>query len=68
MAKLHDILRGGGYTGHDLERLLVRILFCLFAEDTGIFELGVFALYREPHSARWVRPWSASGSSLSSVG
>ena len=24
--------------GHDLERLLVRLLFCLFADDTGIFE------------------------------
>ena len=38
MGKLHDALRDDGYTGHALEVLLVRILFCLFAEDTGIFE------------------------------
>ena len=37
MATLHDALQDGGYAGHDLERLLVRILFCLFADDTGIF-------------------------------
>lgn len=45
MGKLHDALAGGGYTGHQLERFLVRILFCLFAEDTGIFEREAFHLY-----------------------
>ena len=38
MGRLHDALEAGGYSGHQLERFLVRILFCLFAEDTGIFE------------------------------
>lgn len=38
MGKLHDALEEAGYTGHDLEQLLVRLLFCLFADDTGIFE------------------------------
>ena len=38
MGSLHDQLRASGYIGHDLERLLVRLLFCLFADDTGIFE------------------------------
>jgi hypothetical protein len=47
MALLHDTLRKGGYTGHDLERFLVRVLFCLFAEDTGIFEPSSFKLYIE---------------------
>jgi len=49
MGKLHDALKDSGYTGHDLERLLVRLLFCLFADDTGIFEpRGIFdALIRE---------------------
>jgi hypothetical protein len=43
MGKLHDALKTSGYTGHDLERLLVRLLFCLFADDTGIFEpRGIF--------------------------
>ncbi len=38
MGKLHDALEQSGYRGHDLERFLVRLLFCLFADDTGIFE------------------------------
>lgn len=38
MAKLHEALEGCGYTGHSLEVYLVRLLFCLFAEDTGIFD------------------------------
>src|SRR5208337_5615353 len=43
MGRLHDALKDSGYTGHDLERLLVRLLFCLFADDTGIFEpRGIF--------------------------
>jgi len=45
MGRLHDELEAGGYTGHQLERFLVRILFCLFAEDTGIFERETFRLY-----------------------
>lgn len=50
MGDLHDTLESGGYAGHDLERLLVRILFCLFAEDTGIFERNAFQLYIENHT------------------
>jgi len=38
MGKLHDQLKGFGYEGHDLEVLLVRLLFCMFADDTGIFQ------------------------------
>lgn len=38
MGKLHDALEESGYVGHDLEQLLVRLLFCLFADDTGIFQ------------------------------
>ena len=38
MGKLHDLLEASGYTGHPLELLLVRVLFCLFADDTGIFQ------------------------------
>lgn len=45
MGDLHDALADGGFTGHDLERYLVRILFCLFAEDTGIFEPAAFTNY-----------------------
>ncbi|MCF6327927.1 MAG: class I SAM-dependent DNA methyltransferase, partial [Devosiaceae bacterium] len=38
MGKIHDALEASGYTGHDLEAFLVRLLFILFADDTGIFE------------------------------
>ena len=38
MGRLHDLLKASGYVGHPLELLLVRILFCLFADDTGIFQ------------------------------
>ena len=38
VGKLHDALEDAGYTGHDLEKFLVRTVFCLFADDTGIFE------------------------------
>ena len=38
MGRLHDALEESGYGGHDLELFLVRTVFCLFADDTGIFE------------------------------
>ena len=38
VGQLHDALDESGYTGHDLEQFLVRIVFCFFADDTGIFE------------------------------
>ncbi|HRZ18272.1 MAG TPA: class I SAM-dependent DNA methyltransferase, partial [Candidatus Hydrogenedentes bacterium] len=47
LGRLHDTLYDGGYRGHDLERFLVRVLFCLFAEDTGLFERETFRLYLE---------------------
>ncbi|AMA09746.1 class I SAM-dependent DNA methyltransferase [Picosynechococcus sp. PCC 73109] len=50
MGKLHDRLREIGYTGHDLEVYLVRLLFCLFADDTGIFEKGIFEEYLDIHT------------------
>lgn len=38
VGRIHDRLEESGYTGHDLELFLVRLVFCLFADDTGIFE------------------------------
>jgi len=38
VGKLHDALEAVGYRGRDLECFLVRVAFCLFADDTGIFE------------------------------
>ena len=52
MADLHDALKAGGYTGHELRQFLVRILFCLFAEDTGIFgQPRQLELYLKKHTA-----------------
>ena len=45
MGRLHDALELSGYTGHALEVYLVRLLFCLFAEDTSIFERTQFQDY-----------------------
>jgi hypothetical protein len=42
MGKLHDKLKAIGYEGHDLEVYLVRLLFCLFSDDTSIFERRQF--------------------------
>lgn len=47
MGKLHDRLEEIGYAGHPLEVYLVRILFCLFAEDTKIFNFQHFQEYIE---------------------
>lgn len=51
LGALHDTLEAGGYTGHHLERFLVRVLFCLFAEDTGLFNREAFRLYLENRTA-----------------
>ena len=43
VGRLHDALADAGHGNSDLGRFLVRIVFCMFADDTGIFESrGVF--------------------------
>jgi hypothetical protein len=52
MGRLHDRLKASGYEGHPLEVLLVRLLFCLFAEDTGIFQpASAFRAWLEERTA-----------------
>lgn len=51
MGRLHDQLKDVGYDGHPLEVYLVRLLFCLFAEDTGIFERQQFQEFIEQRTA-----------------
>ena len=51
MGKLHDKLKDIGYEGHPLEVYLVRVLFCLFAEDTTIFEKQLFQDYIEQRTS-----------------
>ncbi len=51
MGVMHDQLKATGYEGHPLELYLVRLLFCLFAEDTGVFEKGIFQEYIEQRTS-----------------
>jgi hypothetical protein len=58
MCDLHDALEEGeygtdatGHAGHELKQFLVRLLFCLFGEDNGIFPTRAFQLYIEDHTA-----------------
>ncbi|HRT05837.1 MAG TPA: N-6 DNA methylase [Kiritimatiellia bacterium] len=44
MAKLADTLEDAGYPDHRRQVFLVRLLFCLFANDTGIFDSNAFDL------------------------
>lgn len=45
MAELHNAIEATGYGGHKLELLLVRLVFCLFAEDSEIFDKNQFRDY-----------------------
>ncbi|MBF0220536.1 MAG: class I SAM-dependent DNA methyltransferase, partial [Gammaproteobacteria bacterium] len=45
LGNLHDALKASHYSGHALEVFLVRVLFCLFAEDSGIFACHQFVHY-----------------------
>jgi len=51
LGKLHDLLKDAGYSGHALELFLVRVLFCLFAEDNAIFERQQFREWIEQRTA-----------------
>jgi hypothetical protein len=45
MAKLHDAVLASGYDAHALREWLTRILFCLFADDTQVWDRKAFAHY-----------------------
>lgn len=42
LARFHDALKTAGYPDHERRVLLTRVLFCLFADDAGIFPMGLF--------------------------
>jgi len=44
---LHNALRDNRYDGHDLEVFLIRLVYCLFADDTGIFPRDHFRVFLE---------------------
>ncbi len=46
VSKLHQALLDSKFSGHDLEVFMTRLLFCFFADDTGIFgENGQFTRF-----------------------
>ena len=45
MGDVFTMLSRQGYGSPHVERFLVRLAFCMFAEDTGIFERGIFEEY-----------------------
>ncbi len=47
LGKLHRQLEEDGYSGHKLQLLLVRLLFILFADDTGIWPKDQFLVWLE---------------------
>jgi hypothetical protein len=51
LGKLHDLLKDAGFSGHPLELFLVRVLFCLFAEDNAIFERQQFREWIEKRTS-----------------
>ena len=52
MGKLYDYLKASEYEGHQLKMYLVRLLFCFFADATGIFpEKNMFFNYIQYRTA-----------------
>ena len=51
IGQVHDALKDSGYSSHSLELFLVRLVFCLFADDTGIFERDTFLYLIEERTA-----------------
>ncbi len=47
MGAVYDGLKKSGYDGHPLQLLLVRLMFCFFADDTGIFKKDHLSLFLE---------------------
>ncbi len=47
VAKLYEALISANYPKDAVDKLLTRLVFCFFADDTGIFNKGTFAAYME---------------------
>ncbi|MBJ7457550.1 MAG: class I SAM-dependent DNA methyltransferase [Thermoleophilaceae bacterium] len=45
IARIHDELKAAGYAAHAMREWLTRILFCLFADDSGIWDRAAFHAY-----------------------
>ena len=48
IGQIYDSVKEGGHPSPDIEQIMVRLVFCLFADDTGIFQpRGIFQDYLE---------------------
>ena len=52
MAQIHDYLREAGYGGHQLEVFLVRLVFCMFADDSVLFNKNIFTDFIINHTRK----------------
>ncbi len=50
IANVYDAIDRKGYNSNDIAILLARLLFCMFAEDTGIFDKKQFENYIQDHT------------------
>ncbi|MGP5641648.1 DNA methyltransferase [Brachybacterium tyrofermentans] len=51
MADLYEALSDSGYDDHDASVFLVRVLFCLYADDSGVWERDLFYEFLERRTA-----------------
>jgi len=51
MGGVYDALAESGYVGHELKVFLVRLMFLMFADDTGVWEKGLFSEFLETRTA-----------------
>jgi len=51
MGRLYDLLKESNYPQEDLDVLLIRLVFCMFAEDADIFEKNIFSSYLAFHTS-----------------
>ena len=51
LGRAYDELNATGYGGHDLRVLIVRLLFLLFADDTGLWARDQFKRYLKDRTA-----------------
>ena len=56
MGEVYESLARSGYPAGDTERFLTRLAFCMFADDTDIFEHGMFGRYVEDTTAKTLGP------------
>jgi hypothetical protein len=50
IANVYDAIEHKGYNHNDIPILLARLMFCMFAEDTGIFKPKLFENYLRNHT------------------